>query len=88
MNTANAGPLSGMPSSGTMVVRVSPDDVIIYANQALTTYLGVDREKILGTSLESLRNYAKGEIAFCFERPEKAALPIASLPIPKVVSSN
>lgn len=60
-----------MPSSGTMVVRVSPDDVIIYANQALTTYLGVDREKILGTSLESLRNYAKGEIAFCFERPEK-----------------
>ena len=53
-----------------MVVRVSPDDMVIYANSALAAYLGVPKKELLGTPLEVLARRSRGEISSCFARPE------------------
>lgn len=54
----------------TMVARVSPDDIVIYANGALAAYLKVRKKDLVGSPLEVLARRAKGEISTCFARPE------------------
>lgn len=54
----------------TMVVRVSPNDMVIYANSALAAYLGVSKKELIGTPLEVLAKRSRGEISSCFARPE------------------
>lgn len=53
-----------------MVARVSPDDVVIYANGALSAYLGVSKADLMGTALDDLAARCRGEISSCFARPE------------------
>lgn len=54
----------------TMLARVSPDDIIIYANAALATYLGVSKRSLIGSPLDAVAHQCRGEISTCFERPE------------------
>ena len=54
----------------TMVARVSPDDIVIYANGALASYLDVPKQKLIGTPLDVVARRCKGEISSCFARPE------------------
>lgn len=62
------------PSDGeifrTMVVRVSPDDIVLYANRALAAYLKVSKADLIGAPLEILAARTRGEISGCFQRPE------------------
>ncbi len=53
-----------------MVARVSPDDIVIYANGALAAYLKVPKRELIGSPLEVLAGRARGEVATCFARPE------------------
>jgi len=53
-----------------MVARVSPDDIVIYANSALASYLGVAKPKLIGTPLDVVARRCRGEISSCFARPE------------------
>lgn len=53
-----------------MVARVSPDDIVIYANGALAAYLKVRKRELVGSPLEVLARRARGEISTCFARPE------------------
>jgi serine/threonine protein kinase/class 3 adenylate cyclase len=53
-----------------MVARVSPDDIVIYANGALASYLKVRKRELIGAPLDVLARRAKGEISSCFSRPE------------------
>ncbi len=61
---------SQSPALRTMVARVSPDDIVIYANGALASYLDVDKRKLVGTPLDVVARRCKGEISSCFARPE------------------
>ncbi len=54
----------------TMVARVSPDDIVIYANAALAAYLGVSKKHLIGTPLDVLAQRVRGEISGCFARLE------------------
>ena len=53
----------------TMVVRVSLDDVIIYANDALADYLQTPKNSLIGASLDDISRLCNGEISSCFARP-------------------
>jgi len=53
---------------GTLHARVSPRDVVLYANNAMAYYLGVAKESLPGTPLEVLAGMATGEVAECFVR--------------------
>jgi len=53
-----------------MVARVSPDDLVIYANSALAGYLRVSKRALIGSPLEVVSKRCRGEIATCFMRPE------------------
>lgn len=53
-----------------MVARVSPDDIVIYANGALAAYLKVRKRELVGSPLDVLARRARGEISTCFARPE------------------
>lgn len=44
--------------------------MVIYANNALSDYLGVPKSELPGTPLEVLARRATGEVAGCFLRPE------------------
>ena len=54
----------------TMVVRVSPEDIVLYANLALASYLRVPKSDLTGAPLELLATRAQGEVAGCFQRPK------------------
>lgn len=54
----------------TMIARVSPEDIVLYANRALAAYLRVSKSDITGAPLEILASRARGEVAGCFQRPE------------------
>ncbi len=58
-----------LASYRTMVARVSPDDVVLYANSAMAAYLGVSKRTLTGAPLDALAERATGEIAECFQRP-------------------
>lgn len=60
---------SGDPS-GTLVVRVDPDDIVLYANEAMAAYLRARKSDLAGAPLEVLADRTRGEIASCFQRPE------------------
>ncbi len=53
-----------------MVARVSLDDIIIYANDALAEYLNTPKRNLIGSSLEEVARLCNGEVASCFARPE------------------
>lgn len=55
---------------GTMLARVSSEDIVIYANRSLASYLRVAKESLIGTPLEVLAGRCGGEMPGCFERPE------------------
>lgn len=55
-----------------MVARISPDDIVLYANGSLATYLGVSKRSLVGSPLETLAARASGEISECFSRPTGA----------------
>ena len=54
----------------TLIARVSPDDIVLYANAALAAYLRVTKADLLGAPLDILAARACGEISACFRRPE------------------
>ena len=54
----------------TMIARVSPDDIVLYANSALAAYLRVRKVDLIGAPLEILADRTRGEISSCFLRPE------------------
>jgi len=54
----------------TMIARVSPEDIVLYANRALSAYLRVSKSDITGAPLEILASRARGEVSACFQRPE------------------
>jgi serine/threonine protein kinase/class 3 adenylate cyclase len=53
-----------------MMARVSPDDIVIYANAALAAYLRAPKKELVGTPLEVLAGRCTGELSACFRRPE------------------
>lgn len=54
----------------TMIARVSLDDIIIYANDALAEYLKTSKRSLIGSSLEDVSRLCHGEISGCFTRPQ------------------
>ena len=52
------------------MVRISPDDLVLYANGALASYLRVKKSDLLGAPLEVLAARVRGEVSTCFQRPE------------------
>ncbi|MCK9589188.1 MAG: protein kinase [Terrimicrobiaceae bacterium] len=54
----------------TMIARISPDDIVLYANGAMASYLQVKKSDLAGAPLEVLAAHAHGEISDCFQRPE------------------
>lgn len=62
-------PESGAPFR-TLMVRISAEDIVLYANRAAATYLGVTKAELIGAPLEVLAARARGEVAECFARPE------------------
>ncbi|MEI6492308.1 MAG: hypothetical protein WCO94_07145, partial [Verrucomicrobiota bacterium] len=54
----------------TMIVRVSPDDIVLYANGAMASYLRAKKSDLVGAPLEVLEARTLGEISSCFRRPE------------------
>lgn len=54
----------------TMVARISPDDLVLYANGALCAYLGASKNEIIGAPLAGLAQRSQGEISSCFYRPK------------------
>ncbi|MCX6969597.1 MAG: protein kinase [Verrucomicrobia bacterium] len=53
-----------------MIARVSPDDIVLYANGAMASYLRVKKSDLIGSPLEVLAARTRGEISTCFQRPE------------------
>lgn len=53
----------------TMIARVSPDDIVLYANSAMAAYLKVSKRTLVGAPLDALASRATGEISECFQRP-------------------
>ncbi|WP_084400562.1 protein kinase domain-containing protein [Terrimicrobium sacchariphilum] len=62
METSPRAPLRAM------LARVSPDDLVIYANASLCQYLGVSKRDLVGTPLDVLAARCQGEISTCFVR--------------------
>lgn len=61
------------PDSGslsTLFLRISPEDIVLYANRAVAEYLGVPKLELVGSPVEALRERAAGEIRDCFRRPD------------------
>ena len=54
----------------TMIARISPDDIVLYANGAMASYLRVKKSDLIGSPLEVLAARTRGEISACFQRPE------------------
>ncbi len=53
-----------------MVARISPDDIVLYANGALCAYLGASKVEIIGSPLAGVAQRCQGEISSCFYRPK------------------
>jgi len=53
-----------------MVARISPDDIVLYANGALCAYLGASKAEIIGSPLAGVAQRCQGEISSCFYRPK------------------
>jgi len=73
--TPESSPESPWPQpagrSRVMFLRVSADDLIIYANSGLAEYAGLPKDGIIGAPLDIFRDRLRGEIAECFARPER-----------------
>lgn len=54
----------------TMIARISPDDIVLYANGAMASYLRVKKSDLVGAPLEVLAARTRGEVSTCFQRPE------------------
>ncbi len=53
-----------------MIARVSLEDIIIYANDALAGYLKTPKRNLVGSSLLEVSRLCQGEISGCFARPQ------------------
>lgn len=53
-----------------MLARISPEDIVIYANTALADYLRASKQEIIGTPLEVLASRCTGELSSCFSRSD------------------
>lgn len=53
-----------------MVARISADDIVIYANGALASYLKVRKRDLIGSPLDVVARRCQGEISSCFSRPD------------------
>ena len=51
-----------------LFARISPDDVVLYANSALASYLGWSKERLVGATLEQIADALNGEMAEFFSR--------------------
>lgn len=54
----------------TMIARVSPDDIVLYANSAMAAYMRLTKDDLIGAPFELLASRTHGEISACFLRPE------------------
>ncbi|MEI8387453.1 MAG: protein kinase [Verrucomicrobiota bacterium] len=54
----------------TMIARISPDDIVLYANGAMASYLRAKKSDLVGAPLDVLAARTRGEISGCFQRPE------------------
>lgn len=63
-------PISDGEFFRTMIVRISPDDIVLYANGAMASYLRVKKSDLVGAPLEVLEARTQGEISACFQRPD------------------
>jgi len=52
----------------TLFARISPEDIILYANAGMASYLGIDKDDLIGTPVESVVAMLEGEMAECFLR--------------------
>ncbi len=53
-----------------MLARISPEDIVIYANAALADYLRASKQDLIGTPLEVLASRCSGELSSCFSRSD------------------
>lgn len=64
--------MAEMSSSGlspsTLFARVSPEDILVYANRAFAEYLAVSKDTLIGTPLDVVTSRLGPEIAQCFSR--------------------
>lgn len=60
----------GDSSAGALLLRVAPDDTVIYASRSLAAYLGLEKEMLEGCPIETLESLCTGELKECFRRPE------------------
>jgi serine/threonine protein kinase/class 3 adenylate cyclase len=66
-----------MPRFRSMVLRVSREDRVVYANEAFCQYVARPRGEIEGCSIGSLANMTTGEVAKCFASLHEHAQPNA-----------
>lgn len=59
-------------SGVSLVLRIAPDDSVIYANQDLADYLGHEKQMLIGCPLDTIRELSDGEIRDCFQRTSDA----------------
>ena len=52
------------------MARISPEDIVIYANAALADYLRASKQDLIGTPLEVLASRCGGELSSCFSRSD------------------
>ena len=60
----------GRPSAAALIVRVSADDLVLYANSAMADYVRAPKSELIGTPLDVLASRCTGELAEVFSRPE------------------
>jgi serine/threonine protein kinase len=61
--------------TATLLARVSPDDVVLFLNEALAEYVGATKSELTGVTLDELRALMRGEMAEFFARESKFSLP-------------
>ena len=66
-----------MPQFRSIVLRVSHDDRVLYANEAFCRYAGKPRAEIEGCSVADLASMTTGEVAECFASIQEHSQPNA-----------
>lgn len=60
----------GRPSAGVLIIRVSADDLVLYANAAMADYVRAPKSELIGMPLEMLASRCTGELPEVLSRPE------------------
>jgi serine/threonine protein kinase/class 3 adenylate cyclase len=61
---------AGRSSAPALILRVSADDLVLYANAAMAEYVRAPKNELIGTPLEVLASRCSSELAEVFSRPE------------------